>query len=185
MYQTQVVANDFAVEVISDALLTRFLAPYKEDCQYLKKAVFNSLDHCYSADISDSNRFGFATGEFAIPESCYIRDTGHFNSVEFNICVNQLFYVMFAHLLQYKLLKEFSNWDLENFEHLQLSNFLIVKLASTFRKPMNSDRFKGELYFNKCSVRSNMTILKVFATFYDAAGRSEGELTVAILHEGL
>jgi hypothetical protein len=32
----------------------------------------------------------------AIPESCYIDDTGHFNAVEFNICFNQLAYVLFG-----------------------------------------------------------------------------------------
>ena len=35
-------------------------------------------------------------GRFSIPESCYIDSTGHFNAVEFNICYNQLAYVLFA-----------------------------------------------------------------------------------------
>jgi hypothetical protein len=182
MNETQTITKTSNVEAISEVLLKRFLAPYKEDCQYLKKAKFNTLDRCFDADLSDSNKFGFATGEFSIPESCYIRDTGHFNSVEFNICINQLFYVMFAHLVQNNLLKEFGNWDLETYEQLQLSNFLIVKLSSTFRKPINSNQFKGDLHFTKCSIRSNMVVLKIFGAFYDSDGRSEGEVTVVILN---
>ncbi|MEO1375818.1 MAG: FcoT family thioesterase, partial [Cyanobacteria bacterium J06635_10] len=53
------------------------------------------------------------TTDFSIPESCYIDDTGHFNSVEFNICYNQLFYIIIAYLIKNQLLEVMKDWNLE------------------------------------------------------------------------
>ncbi len=80
------------INEVNRDLLKLFLEPYKEDCKYLKKAYFNSNE-----SRKEDRNLGFIKGEFAIPYSCYIDDTGHFNSVEFNICYNQLFYILIAY----------------------------------------------------------------------------------------
>ena len=98
-------------EEVSKDLMGIFLAPYKSDCQYLKRALFYYPPQELSGrdlgfikgDLSGAD-FGFIKGDFKIPESCYIDDTGHFNSVEFNICYNQIFYILIAYLVQQQLL---------------------------------------------------------------------------------
>ncbi|MEM6403526.1 MAG: FcoT family thioesterase, partial [Cyanobacteria bacterium P01_D01_bin.116] len=122
-------------------------------------------------------------GEFSIPDSCYIDDTGHFNSVEFNICYNQIIYILIAYLIKNKLLEPMNDWTLEEYKHRQLSDFLIVKFSSTFKKPINSNHFQGTLSINKVSVRGDLIMLKTSCAYYDDnGGWSEGDVTIAILN---
>lgn len=160
---------------VNAVLLERFLAPYKTDCRYLKKAWFQH-------SVRGGRETGTMRAEFAIPESCYIDDTGHFNSVEFNICYNQLFYITIAYLLQNQAIAEMSDWDLDIYQRRQLSDFLIVKFSSTFKQPINSDAFQGELSIYKCAKRGNLIVLKTSCCFYDRQGRAEGDVTIAILN---
>lgn len=169
---------------VSQDLLNIFLEPYKNDCKYLKKAQVQYLDSEKSFEKSkNENKIKILIkGEFSIPESCYITDTGHFNSVEFNICYNQLFYIMIAYVLEKNLLEVMKDWNLEIYKGRQLSNFLIVKFSSTFRKPINSNHFQGTLSINKSSERGSLIILKTSCAFYDNNdGWSEGDVTIAIL----
>ncbi len=172
------------VEEVSQDLLRIFLEPYKDDCKYLKKAQFQYLDSKVAPEKFNSENKNLLSikGEFSIPVSCYIADTGHFNSVEFNICYNQLFYVMIAYAVEHKLLTVMKDWDLAIYKRRQLSNFLIVKFSSTFRKQINSHQFQGTLSINKSSERGNLIILKTSCAFYDSNdGWSEGDVTIAIL----
>ena len=166
-------------EEVSQDLLDRFLAPYKPDCRYLNRAVFHYPDQA----ASNGSAWGFMKADFAIPESCYIDDTGHFNSVEFNICYNQLFYVLIAYLVKHQLLKAMHDWDLETYKRRQLNDFLITRFASTFRKPINSDTFQGMLSINKCAARSRLISFKTACAFYDETGWSEGEVTVCVVDQ--
>lgn len=168
-------------EQISQVLLDRFLAPYKEDCRYLKRAEFQYLDG--AVDRPATEQSWLISGDFAIPESCYIDDTGHFNSVEFNICYNQLFYIMIAYLVEHRLLKVMSDWDLEVFKRRQLSDFLITNFSSKFKQPINSDSFQGELSIDRCFARRDLILLKTSCAFFDQNGRAEGEVTIAILNK--
>ena len=78
-------------------LLSLVLRPYKMHCRYLK-----------TADLEAAQDPGpTVAGNFEIDESCYIDDTGHFNSVEFNICYNQLAYYLIAKSVQEGLLPAF------------------------------------------------------------------------------
>jgi hypothetical protein len=180
--------NIIKVDDISQDLLNVFLEPYKEDCKYLKKAQFQYTDSRNLVDdsqITDQNLW-LIKADFSIAESCYIADTGHFNSVEFNICYNQLFYIMIAYLLENKLLEVMKHWDLDIYKRRQLSDFLIVKFSSAFKKPINSNNFQGTLSINKYSSRRNLIILKTSCAFSDDnGGCSEGDITIAILDSKL
>ncbi|MEG4118241.1 FcoT family thioesterase [Microcoleus sp. N9_B4] len=173
------------IDDVSQDLLDAFLEPYKENCKYLKKAQFQYPEPSDLPDRSRSKNQGlwFIKADFSIPESCYIADTGHFNSVEFNICYNQLFYILIAYLVANKLLEVMKDWDLEIYKRRQLSDFLIVKFSSNFRKPVNSKNFQGTLSINKFSARSGLIMLKTSCAFYDHnGGWSEGDVTIAILN---
>jgi hypothetical protein len=173
------------VEDVSQDLLDVFLEPYKENCKYLHQAQFQYEEpsHFVNESKRETQDLWSIKANFSIPESCYIVDTGHFNSVEFNICYNQLFYIMVACLLKHKLLEVMKDWDLETYKRRQLSDFLIVKFSSTFKKPINSNNFQGTLSINKYSARRNLIMLKTSCTFSDKnGGWSEGDVTIAILN---
>ncbi|MEO1375819.1 MAG: FcoT family thioesterase [Cyanobacteria bacterium J06635_10] len=75
------------------------------------------------------------------------------------------------------------DWNLETYKCRQLSDFLIVKFSSTFKKPINSNNFQGVLSINKVSARGNLIMLKTSCAFYDDNdGWSEGDVTIAILN---
>lgn len=173
------------VDNVSQDLLNTFLQPYKENCKYLKKAQFQQP--ALSGNINNTRNYEqglwLMKGDFSISDSCYIDDTGHFNSVEFNICYNQIIYILIAYLIENKLLEAMNDWTLEEYKHRQLSDFLIVKFSSSFKRPINSNHFQGTLSINKVSVRGNLIMLKTSCAFYDDnAGWSEGDITIAILN---
>ena len=173
------------IDNVSQELLNTFLQPYKEDCKYLKKAQFQQPALSENTKNAGNNKPGLwlMKGEFSIPDSCYIDDTGHFNSVEFNICYNQIIYILIAYLIENKLLEPMNDWTLEEYKHRQLSDFLIVKFSSTFKKPINSNHFQGTLSINKVSVRGDLIMLKTSCAYYDDnGGWSEGDVTIAILN---
>lgn len=119
-------------------LRTQVLLPYKPQCRYLKSARITD-----PGEPRDNGR-AVCSGEFDLPESCYIDSTGHFNAVEFNICYNQLGYYLFAKAIQEGLMKPFAGWTLDDYWKRQLSHFLIIDFHSTFRRALTESRFSGE-----------------------------------------
>ena len=161
------------VFAIDEDLLKRVLQPYKQHCRYLKMAVVEREPTVGSLR---------ARGEFSIPESCYIADTGHFNAVEFNICYNQLTYCLLAAAIQHNLLDPLCRWDLAEFSRRQLSDFLIVQFSSSFRSPLIARSFEGTVGIKKVLTRQTTIFMKTVCTFHDlCGGKSEGEATIAIL----
>ncbi|MEU3959720.1 FcoT family thioesterase [Streptomyces buecherae] len=120
-------------------LLERVLTPYKPHCRYLKSATVTR-----QGEPRDGGRVS-ARAEFGIPESCYIDDTGHFNSVEFNLCFNQLVYYLLAKSVKERAMWPFSTWTLDEFWDRQLPDILIVDFRSTFRRAMRGRGFWGEI----------------------------------------
>jgi len=164
------------VEDINQELLDSFLEPYLEHCKYLKKAQFKYPE-------LQSGKVWTIQGEFAIPESCYIDDTGHFNSVEFNICFTQLCYVAIAHLIQNNIAEVLAGLDLKTFKYRQLSSFLIVKFSSAFKKTISANSFQGTLQINKCSIREDLIVMETSCAFTDDnKGLAKGEVTIAVLN---
>lgn len=164
---------------MEEAFLRRILAPYREHCRYLR-AVTVHPDPSHP----DSVR---GEGTFTIPVSCYIDDTGHFNAVEFNICYNQLAYVLFGACVQHGLLAAATDLTLDWFSEKQLASMLIVKLTSSFKRPINPRRFYGMVRLDRMSRRvrgSHSTyFLSTTCAFYDdGEGLAEGAVTLACVN---
>lgn len=160
---------------IESAFIDRVLTPYRLNCLYLKRAFM-------SGDEADWTSLR-SRGEFAIAESCYIDDTGHFNAVEFNICYNQLAYVHLAYCIERRLLPALTAFDADGFRQKQLSHFLIASLESRFHVPMNPRAFSGEVRVSSAKPTSKFAILKTECRFYDAdGGRSDGEVKLVVLN---
>lgn len=165
--------------IFSDmAFLERILTPYNPECRYLKKA-------CVISSTADSQQEIALTvhGEFSISKSIYIENTGHFNSVEFNICYNQLAYYLLAECVRHKLLAGLSDWDIEEFTRRQLSDFLIVSLSSSFTKPINPTNFTGQIKIERVDLsKKKNLVVHTRCTFSDEhGGQCDGAVILAII----
>ena len=171
----QAVADYKSIEA-DRSILEYALAPYKSGCKYLKSATME-----VSGNEGEPGWTVAARGKFSIPESFYIEDTGHFNAVEFNICFNQLFYFLVAACIHRRLLNSLSHWTIEDFERLQLPNYLIMTLSSRFRKQMQSNHFEGVLAVKKTMKRKGRIFIKTTCSFSDGQGENDGEVLIGIL----
>lgn len=159
-------------------LLSGVMRPYvSKNCVYLKEAHVHVRDKDQvTADCS-----------FEIPESCYIDDTGHFNSVEFNICYNQMAYYLVAKCVKERLISPFSEWSLEDFWTRQLGDILITDFRSAFRTQMRGRNFRGELElvevisWEASDIRDPLVVVRSRCRYWDEyGGDSHGEVSVAI-----
>ncbi|GAB7188323.1 hypothetical protein ATKI12_8154 [Kitasatospora sp. Ki12] len=163
-------------------LLHRVLTPYRaKNCEYLKSAVI--LREGRTPETAKLT----ARCTFEIPESCYIDDTGHFNSVEFNICYNQMAYYLTAKAVKDKLVEPLSRWDMADFWDRQLGNILITDFRSAFRTEMRGRHFRGEMEiidiaeWEGTDLREPLLVMRTKCRYWDEFdGDSFGEVTVAI-----
>ncbi|HEU5470909.1 MAG TPA: FcoT family thioesterase [Actinophytocola sp.] len=151
------------------------LRPYKVHSRYLK-----------SATVSVQNGLPVGRGEFSIPNSCYIDDTGHFNSVEFNICYNQLVYYLLAKSIKERAVPALAAWTLDDFWERQLPDILIARFRSLFRAPIESSSFSGEVSIatiTESDVRRPVLLTETTCRFWDRQdGSAEGEVLLALLN---
>jgi hypothetical protein len=168
---------------VDSHLLDIILEPYRKNCHYLQKAEINATINNQSRSSKKKDLIVSTIGEFSISESCYIDDTGHFNSVEFNICYNQLAYLTLAYCVENDILEAMSTYNMNSFKKYKLSNMLIVHFSSSFRRPISPRCFQGKLTIYNTSIRSNMSMIKTSCAFYDDKnGLAEGEIVLAILN---
>lgn len=159
------------------AFLDEVLRPYKAHCKYLKSAEVSSRDGRVSTRC-----------DFQIPESCYIDDTGHLNSVEVNICYNQVLYYTLAASVRWGLLGELADWTMDDFWKRQLPDVLIARFSSRFQRPVNARRFEGIFEFHSVDRRTvgdkpPMLVATTGHRYWDdAGGRCGGEATVTLLN---
>lgn len=167
--------ENFVLTDIDNTFLQKVLQPYRLHCQYLKRAYFQEQE--------DQGVQGLVlNGEFSIPDSCYIDDTGHFNAVEFNICYNQMTYAHLSHSIIHGLIPELGDFDESAFFEKQLSHFLIVNLNSSFQSMLNAKHFYGSFGIHSLKRTSKCTFIKTYCHFHDDyAGKCKGEITLAVL----
>ncbi|MEV0901811.1 FcoT family thioesterase [Actinoplanes sp. NPDC049802] len=157
------------------ALMDEVLQVYKPPCRYLTAADTLLAD----------GTLGVAS-EFSVPQPFYIENTGHFNAVEFVICLNQMMYYAVAKAVKEGMLAPFTEWQPDDFWKRQLTDFLIVGMKTRFRRPVAAQRFHGEGRFVKLVQRDvgfqPLLIMDVACRFWDDdGGRAEGEIKAALV----
>ena len=179
---------------ISGAFVAAILKPYRVNAQYLKSA---QITHFSDKTATKDAAFVTGTGRFAIPESCYIDDTGHFNAVEFNICYNQLAYVLFGKCLEAGLLQKINSGlqkliddkvnvialSMADYKRHQLPSMLIVSIEGVrFFKELKSDDFQGELSINRVAPVGGAFFFFTTIAFSDAEGvKAKGSVVLAFV----
>lgn len=160
--------------IVDGALLDSVLTPYKLDCRYLKQAIVEVG--------GPDGTVATIRGELGIPHSCYIDDTGHFNSVEFNICYNQLVYVLMAQLVVSEVTPYFAAMSLGEYLERQLPDVLIHDFSSKFKRPLDMRRFGGRVTIRTTAKRSRFLFVRTECEFADdAGGAARGDVTLAIV----
>lgn len=171
---------------VAESFAADILKPYRDHARYLKSAEITQFSD--KSDIiagSDNQKLATSKGRFSIPESCYIDDTGHFNAVEFNICYNQLAYVMFAKLIDANLLHRLRTGKVDvlsipEFKRHQLPAMVIVSLESRYFKQLDSKDFSGELTIEKISPVGDAWFFFTSVTFADKDGvKAKGSVVLA------
>ncbi|MGW5445359.1 FcoT family thioesterase [Streptomyces asiaticus] len=173
---TEVVRHEVDVPLLRDVL-----KPYRDHCKYLKSIAVRTGSRGARAPLLS------ASCDFEIPESCYIDDTGHFNSVEFNICYNQMLYYLIAKAVRERLLEPFSQWSMEDYWERQLGDFLITDFRSMFKRSMRGRRFSGEIEvldvveWAGSDVRDALLVIHTACRYWDeSGGNCQGEVQIAI-----
>jgi hypothetical protein len=164
-------------------LLSKVLSVYKPHCRYLRSTTLTC-----DGEPRDGGTVSLR-GEFAIPESCYIDDTGHFNAVEFNLCFNQMFYYLVAKCVREKAMWPLDSWSLDEFWDRQLQDVFIVDFRSTFRRQMSALRFWGQLDLVSAMERDGgngpLVLVGTRCRFGDGATpASRGEVRLALRRSG-
>lgn len=156
-------------------LMKTVLKPYKSHCHYLR-----------SSEVLKTHNRVSAVSEFSIPESCYIDDTGHFNSVEFNICYNQMMYYSIAKSVKEGVMPEFKQWALSDFWSKQLPDILITRFSSKFKRPINARKFYAAIEYERSLVsrkKDPTLFLKTTCKFWDDQhGLAEGNIDLAVVN---
>ncbi|MFI7002568.1 FcoT family thioesterase [Nocardia sp. NPDC050175] len=158
-------------------LLSEVLGCYKPHCRYLRELTVEALGEQASA-----------TGTFEISESCYIDATGHLNSVEVNICYNQMLYQTIAVLVRHRVGPLFGDWTMDDYWRRQLPDILITRLDSEYRRPIDPRRFYGEFALGGSQERTStvdgapFTSLDTSFRFWDDnGGQCAGTVRLAIV----
>lgn len=171
------VVDGIEANTVEHTFVKQVLVPYREHCCYLQSVVVQ-IDDSTSSEHPDV----ILHGEFTIPDSCYIDDTGHFNAVEFNICYNQIAYCYMAYTIANNLQPALANYDLAQFFEKQLSNFLITTTQAKYASSLNAKRFFGSFRItNARETRYGVRFDTEMAFRDNNAGRTQGEVVLAVL----
>lgn len=170
---------------IPSSFVDRILVPYKENVKYLQRAQLISYQQPGLS--APGKELVTIEGTFSIPESCYIDNTGHFNAVEFNICYNQLAYVLFAACIKSGILQnlvpywdEKVNMSFENFLVNQLSSMMIVKIEGNFLRSIDAREFSARLSIQRILWAGDTPFVHTKISFSDEEkGRSSGSVLLA------
>ena len=159
-------------------LLDRVLRPYRsKNCTYLQS-------------LRTGNDQGIVRGEgdFAIPQSCYIDDTGHLNAAEVIICFNQVLYTLLAVSIRDRLIPALADWTEDEYWARQLDGVLITRQSTTFTRPISPRAFHGEVVFGQAltgrvvgSAQPLVSLQTRFRFGDDDGGACHGEVRVAVV----
>ena len=164
---------DVGVEISAEDRAA-ILSPYKPETTYVRRA--------FAEPTRDGQTLVRAHGDFGIAESCYIADTGHFNAVEFNICYNQLAYLVLGQSVRSGWLPEMGIDSFEEYRRRQLPDFLIVRLESEFRRAIDARAFKGTVGVRSVRARKTLMLIDTEVSFSDErGGRADGKVLLGVV----
>ena len=169
---------------VPQAMIDETLDCYLEHCRYLRSATLE-YRRDGAAFATEYGEVSFLSrGRFSSVPPWYIRDTGHFNSIEFNLCYNQLSYVSLAHATTLgEIPWLWRHTDAGDIQSKKLSDALITRFSSRFHHAMQSAEFVGDFWVARAVVRGGRLFIKtgMAVTAPDGQRCSSGEVNTVIL----
>lgn len=171
--------------------IARILRPYKPHCRYVLAARVTGAEPApptaapQPRSRSDGGVLCTIEAELAIPESCYIDDTGHLNTVEVNICYNQMLYLLLAQGIVQRLIPALDDMDLAHFERRYLPDVLIHRISGSFKRVIDRRAFTGRMSFTSALRSKKFSLIESRARFVDAHdGLANFDVDVAFVRGG-
>lgn len=169
---------------ISQQSLDETLDCYLPTVRYLRSARVTHAEKGSGFDSEMGSSLALAQGEFASRAPWYIRDTGHFNAIEFNLCYNQLAFVLVRQSVESELDATLSEFiPKQDFLARMLPALVILRYSVTFERAMQAACFSGLLSLSK--VVKKMGRLFLHTRFWvgpgDGTWCARGEVALAVL----
>lgn len=172
---------------VSTESLEQTLDCYLPDVRYLRGADVTHVEGFFPFESELGNCVAVADGDFASQPPWYIRDTGHFNALEFNICYNQLAFVLVRHCVELGLNSTLSDHlPREEFVQRMLPSLVILRYSVIFDRPMQAATFTGRLGLLKVVNKMQRLFLQTRFWVKPKCGSwcSRGDVTLAVVRTG-
>ena len=169
---------------LSQESLEETLDCYLPNVRYLRAARVTHAEGFLPFECDVGSCVAVADGEFVAQPPWYIRDTGHFNSIEFNICYNQLAFVLIRYCVDMGLDSTLSDYiPKEEFVQRMLPSVLILRYSVAFERPMRAARFSGRLGILKVVNKMRRLFLqtRLWVGRESSNWCSRGEVTLAVV----
>jgi hypothetical protein len=164
-------------------MLDATLACYQDWCRYLNAASVEYRNDGGSLPSGYGDAMLVAHGEFSSVPPWYIRDTGHLNSIEFNLCYNQLSYTALVQGTASNVAWLITHMDANDMQSRKLSAALITRFSSVFHRPMRESSFSGVFWVKRAAIRKGMLFLRTGMVLHTPNGdrACSGEVDTVIL----
>lgn len=133
-----------------------------------------------SAKIIKQNKIILSYSRLGVDKPWYCDDTGHMNAVELNLSFNQLMYVTIGHSICNGWIPELNDKSQDYFFEKYWEDFLITKIESKFKAPVNVSEFSGLLRITK--IRSSSSHLWFNLDYTVVPGSKDYPQAEAITH---
>jgi hypothetical protein len=165
-------------------LLDRTLACYFPHVRYLRSARIEFSDQHEPFETELGSCVAIGRGDFTGRPAWYIRNTGHFNAIEFNICYNQLAFVLLAQCIKSHAIPALSAHLPEHeFFARMLPDLVIHRYSVTFERPMLAPEFRASVGILKVVNKMGRLFLQTQCRVAPPEGPwcSRGDVTLAVL----
>ena len=125
-YQFYMCKSQNNKKVIPSSCIKRILEPYEP---YRTNVIRDSYIIFEKDEILLYSYLG-------VDEPWYCNNTGHLNAVDLNLCFNQMMYILIGEGIASGRIPFLKKWNQEDFFRFYWSDFVIAKISSTFKKPL-------------------------------------------------
>lgn len=169
---------------VSQEYLEHTLDCYLPHVRYLRSARVECGEVGEPFESELGNCLAVARGEFSSRPPWYIRDTGHFNSIEFNICYNQLAFVLVGQCVELGAVGALSaQLPKHEFRDRMLPDIVISRYSVSFERPMRAPEFCASVGIMKVISKMGRLFLQTTCWVGPTQGNwcSRGDVMLAIV----
>lgn len=172
---------------VEPELIDRTLACYFPSVRYLSDARVEYTVDGQPIATEIGSCYAIARANFLGKPAWYIRDTGHLNAIEFNICYNQIAFVLLAQCIEVGALAPLCrHLPKEEFLARMLPDIVIHRYSVVFNRPMPTARFRASVGISRVVDKMGKLFLDTECriALHDGPWCSRGEVKLAVVNTG-